>query len=96
MGNAERTDGGGGTLTLSASEKSRISAAMDDANENCGWDISSGHKFFLCDQLEKTDFKKAGRGGIMGHRYLDLRSYLLAQKKMSVIDVATTLNGKTW
>lgn len=87
---------GGDDLALSPSEELRISGAMNDASESTEWDISAGHKFFLCDEFVATDFRKAGRGGIMGHRYLNLQEYLPSPRRMTLADVAAGLNGKTW
>lgn len=87
----------GGDLQLSESERSRVLAAMADAKEHNGWDISDGHKFFLCDELTKTAFRKRSRGGIMGHRYIDLRTYLpSSRKQMTLQEIAAALSGQTW
>lgn len=87
----------GVTLKLSTSEISRISSALSEASETNGWDISTGHKFFLCDELVRTDFRKVSRGGIMGHRYLDIRAYLPSRKTQTPLrEIASLLNGKTW
>lgn len=81
----------------SAAELSRISSAIDDARtSSAGWDISAGHKFFLCDDLAPSDFRKSSRGGIMGHRYLNLQDYLTTPRKMELTEVADGLRGKTW
>lgn len=87
---------GGGTK-LSTQEQSRIASAMEDARAlTVGWDISVGHKFFLCDDMSPTEFRKSSRGGIMGHRYLNLQDYLAAPRKMDLTEVADGLRGKTW
>jgi hypothetical protein len=83
-------------MELSDSERSRISAAMEEADEGNGWDLSSGYKFFLCDELVKTDFRKTSSGGIMGHRYLDIHKYVSPKKAPSLRDLAAKLNESTW
>ncbi|MGY3032729.1 hypothetical protein ACVIIV_001899 [Bradyrhizobium sp. USDA 4354] len=88
---------GADTAPLSHSEQLRVSAAMDDARTStAGWDISVGHKFFLCEELLPTAFNKSSRGGIMGHRYLNLQGYLPAARRMSLAEIGAALNGKTW
>jgi hypothetical protein len=87
---------GGGHPSLSSFEEARILGAMSDAGKAAGWDITTGHKFFLCDDLVPTDFRKSDRGGIMGHRYLNLQGYLAGRKKMVPPEIAVELTGKTW
>jgi hypothetical protein len=89
-------DHSGTAMELSNSERSRISSAIEEADESNGWDLSSGHKFFLCDKLEKTDYRKTSPGGIMGHRYLDIRKYVTARRPPSLHDLAAMLNEQTW
>ena len=89
-------DAMGGRLSLSSSEQERISAAMAEAAATAEWDIKTGHKFFLCDEMEPTDFRKSSRGGIMGHRYLNLEDMLPSLRKMSLAQIADGLRGKTW
>lgn len=87
---------GGGPLSLSTSETTRIAGAISDARKTTGWDITTGHKFFLCDDLIPTDFRKSDRGGIMGHRYLNLQGYFSDRKRMALPEIAAALAGKTW
>jgi len=87
-------DATGGRLSLSSSEQERISAAMAEAATTAEWDIRTGHKFFLCDDMEPTDFRKSSRGGIMGHRYFNLEETLPALRKMSLVQIADGLSGR--
>jgi hypothetical protein len=61
-----------------------------------GWDITSNHKFFLCDEMEKTDFRKASSRGIWGKRYLDLETYLPSGIPNSLSELANQLAQCTW
>lgn len=70
----------------------RIKLAIKMASQI--WDISHGHKFFLCDKLVETSFRKTTPKGIFGHRYLNLGQYL--QPGMSIDSLADTLKSKTW
>jgi hypothetical protein len=58
---------------LTPDEKLRIVEACQEARKR-DWDLTTGHKFFLCDQLEETDFRKRTPGGIMGQRYIDFQN----------------------
>jgi hypothetical protein len=57
---------------LTREEERRILEASREAVSR-DWDLSTGHKFYLCDALEETDFHKRSAGGIMGQRYIDLK-----------------------
>jgi hypothetical protein len=85
------------SATLSSEEQARISSAIEDARAStAGWDISAGHKFFLCDDLAPSDFRKSSPGGIMGHRYINLQEYLPSPRRMELTEIASSLQGKTW
>lgn len=81
---------------LTKEEEKRIIGATRSAQDH-DWDLSSGHKFFLFDALEKTEFKKLSAGGMWRHRYFDLEN-ILGTKKMpnNVKELATLLRDKTW
>jgi hypothetical protein len=57
--------------SVTQEEKQRILGACREALTR-DWDLSTGYKFYLCDVLEETDFRKRTAGGIMGQRYIDL------------------------
>jgi hypothetical protein len=84
-----------GAETVTADEQQRIIGASRKALER-GWDLSLGHKFYLCDALEETDFRKTTRGGIMGHRYFDLREILGGKVPDNVGELAGRLRQCTW
>jgi hypothetical protein len=83
----------GKTVALSAGENQRILTAIVDAATGLGWDITSGNKFFLCGELRTTEFAKQSPGGIMGHRYFDLKQY---GKARNLDEVAASLSGQRW
>lgn len=62
-------------LQVTDAEKQRILGAAEAA-EKYGWDLSKDHKFFLCDEMARTNFEKKSKWGIQGHRYLDLKEIL--------------------
>jgi hypothetical protein len=60
---------------ITQDEKLRILGAGREALQR-DWNISAGYKFFLCDKLEETDFRKKTPRGIMGPRYIELNDVL--------------------
>ena len=80
---------------LTSDEIRRIVGASIKA-QNHGWDITTGHKFYLCDRLVETDFHKTSSGGIMGHRYFDLEKVLGVKIPSSTDDLASALREQTW
>jgi hypothetical protein len=84
-----------GPETVTAEEEQRILGASRNA-QNHGWDLSVGHKFYLCDALEETAFRKTTSGGIQGHRYFDLEKVLGGEIPDSVGELAEQLRQHTW
>lgn len=77
-------------------EKSRILDAAQAAKNNRGCDISHDHRFYICDKIVQTDFRKTSAGGILGHRYLDLRTYLGNGDLPTVEEIANRLSNTSW
>ncbi|SRR5712692_1742445 len=84
-----------GDATLARDEEERILEATKEA-ETRGWDITFGHKFYLCDALQETDFRKTSHGGIMGHRYFDLEEVLENRVPEDMSALAASLRQRTW
>jgi len=84
-----------GSGDLTSDEEHRIVAACKNGPQR-GWDLSAGHKFYLCDELAETEFRKASTGGIQGHRYIDLREHLKADVPDKVTDLASLLRKHEW
>jgi hypothetical protein len=80
---------------VTVDEERRILEAARNAPAR-GWDITSNHKFFLCDEMEETNFRKASSGGIWGKRYLDLERYLPSGIPNNLSDLANRLAQCTW
>lgn len=80
---------------ITPEEQERILGATAAAQRH-GWDLSRGHKFYLCDSLEETDFRKDTPGGIMGHRYFDLGRILDGTVPNDTSKIAELLRGRTW
>lgn len=84
-----------GAETLTTEEEQRVLGASRKAQKR-SWDLSVGHKFYLCDPLEEMDFRKTSSGGIMGHRYFDLGEVLQGKIPSSVGELAERLRQHTW
>ncbi len=76
-------------------EKQRILGVTRKAQEH-DWDVSVDRKFYLCDEMAETDFRKTSPGGIMGHRYFDLRGVLDGEIPTDIGELATQLRQRTW
>jgi hypothetical protein len=79
---------------LTHEEAERILNATSEARSR-NWDLTSGHKFFLCDKLYETDFRKESRGGIQGHRRINLQE-ILGDVPNNAGDLAKLLYAQTW
>jgi hypothetical protein len=67
LGAGTVTAADGQATTLTPEEQERILGATKEARAR-DWDLTTGHRFYLCDIFQATDFRKTSRGGIMGHR----------------------------
>lgn len=86
-----------GAGSLSPDERHRILAASQSALANNGWDLGrTPHKFYLCDRLEPTEFRKESPGGMRGHRYFDLEEILGGAIPESVGELAQLLRRPVW
>jgi hypothetical protein len=84
------------TMPLTAGERQRISHASLAAMDQQGWDLTTGYQFFLCDDMSDTMFRKSSPGGIMGHRYFDLRAYLSESVPTQLAEMAGRLRRHEW
>lgn len=81
---------------LTDDERTRILGAAECALSHSGWNLSTDEKFFLCDKMETTNFRKDSSGGIMGHRYFNLKKELQEALPDGLTDIASKLALKTW
>ncbi|MCJ9728979.1 hypothetical protein [Bradyrhizobium sp. PRIMUS42] len=81
--------------TVTAEEQARIIGASRAALER-DWDLNSNHKFFLCDTMVDTVFRKTSPGGIMGHRYFDLQEVLGHTPPSNINELAERLKQHSW
>lgn len=87
-------DEAGNQETATPDEAKRIRLSIEMGKKQHQWELSHGYKFFLCSSLAATDYRKTSRGGIFGHRYLDLSVYIT--RGMSLAALAEVLKSKTW
>ncbi|MXW81775.1 MAG: hypothetical protein F4Z57_22875 [Gemmatimonadetes bacterium] len=73
----------------------RILGAALSARDR-GWDISDNCKFYLCDEMVETDFRKISSGGIQGHRYFDLGEVLKRKELPNIAEIGELLKCRTW
>lgn len=74
----------------------RILGVAEEAFKNNGWDLTTNTKFYLCSDMAPTDFKKSTSGGIMGHRYLDLKDVLKHDLPNDLPELASQLRSRAW
>jgi hypothetical protein len=72
----------------------RIIAMIAEAEEMCGYEVASGHRFFCGKQAIDTDFVKITPGGIQGARFVNVKDY--AGRFTDDNDLASKLREKTW
>lgn len=84
-----------GQAPLTTEEQERILGATKEARAR-DWDLTSGHRFHLCDTLQSTDFRKTSPGGIRGHRYFDLDEILGGKLPQDLGALAAMLRQHQW
>lgn len=64
------------------------------AELHCGHEIQNGHRFFCGKESIETNFKKISSGGMLGARFINLRSVI--GDFTDVQDIAEKLQSHTW
>lgn len=82
--------------SISSDEQDRVIEIMKSAEKNRGWDIYTGHSFFIVNKFEPTNFKKSTKYPIQQSKYFDLGSILEHDNLPSDADIANELQGKSW
>lgn len=80
---------------LEQTEKQRILDTVRKA-QDYGHTIEDGRKFYICDEIVPTDFKKKSKGGLQNRQYLDLGRYFGDGGLPRVEEIANQLKNKTW
>ena len=92
---ARKVDALFGAGGLSQEEEQRILGATERAS-TLGWEISKGHKFYICDAMEETNFQKVSPGGMWRPRYFDLKDVLADKIPSDLHALADRLRNLTW
>lgn len=82
-----------------AEELERIRHVMIEAATDPGWDITTGHRFFLVGEFRETNFRKSTPRPIMRTKFFDLRRYMPEEhrKQLPTVEViARLLTGRSW
>ena len=81
-------------------ERARILGTAKESCEdrdNSDWHITSHVKYYLCDEMVETDFRKISPFGIRGHRYFDLHHVLGCDAlPHSLEEIGKQLKRQTW
>lgn len=86
------------TSMLTKEQEERILKAISLAPGH-GYDIRSGHRFFLVKEFVPTSFRKTSSGGLLAKRYFSLRDELelTPDAEFPVIEaIAAALRERTW
>jgi hypothetical protein len=82
-------------VPLADTEKSRVIEAARLAQTR-EWHITTGHRFYLCDEWQTTNYCKASPYGIQGARMLDLRKAFQQGLPTTLSEIADGLTRVTW
>lgn len=81
---------------LTEDERKRIIGVMRSAEEVHGWNVYTGHHFFVVDKFEPTHFNKSSKYPIQRSKYFDLGEVLDVEALPSDSEVAARLTEKSW
>lgn len=83
--------------SLLESERNKISDMVEEA-KNIGHDIEDGHRFYMVEKFETTDFTKYSIGGLQGHKNFNLEQILnMDIKELTTLQIAELLKEvKDW
>ena len=78
-------------LTVTGEEKKRILGATREWGSPL-----DNHKFYLCNEMVKTDYKKSSRGAVRSYCYVDLGVSLDVQDLPGINEISQRLRCKVW
>lgn len=76
--------------------KDNIVQAMVQGEEDFGYQIYTGHRFFIVPDFKETKFEKDSSGGLLGARYFDLTEHGLEKEELNTELIAKKLRKKKW
>jgi hypothetical protein len=82
-------------VSLTDPEKARVmeAARLAPIHE---WNVTTGHRFYLCDEWQTTNYRQTSPGGIKGARMLDLRKPFPQGLPATLSEIAYGLLEESW
>ncbi|MGL5718356.1 MAG: hypothetical protein ACRCX2_35455, partial [Paraclostridium sp.] len=78
----------GQSSVLLESEQSKISSMVEEA-KNIGHDINDGHRFYIVEKFETTNYIKYSVGGLQGHKNFNLENILnIGLEELTIGEIA--------
>lgn len=82
---------------LTVQQKERLRGIIRETREKIGWGLDNvPHKYTIVEKFYETDYIKKSKGGIMGHRYQNLKDILKVTDLPDDEKIAELLKGKEW
>jgi hypothetical protein len=81
---------------LTPDEQQRVIDIMHSAEDKHGWDVYSGHRFFVTDKFEATDFDKQTKYPLQRAKFFDLGHLLELEVLPNDKEIAALLRVKSW
>jgi hypothetical protein len=81
---------------INSNEEQRIIDIILSIKVDKGWNIETGHKFFLAEKFIETTFKKETKFPLQGAKFFDLGVELDLELLPDTQTIAETLAKKTW
>lgn len=83
--------------TVTDQQKERIIGIIKETREKIGWTLdNTPHLYTIVDKFYETNYVKKSKGGIMGHRYQNLKDVLEVSKLPNDEEIAHLLKQKEW
>ncbi|MGI2201963.1 hypothetical protein [Shewanella baltica] len=81
---------------LTQDEIQRVIDIMHTAENIHGWDVYSGHHFFVTDKFEATDFDKQTKYPLLRSKFFDLGHVLELEELPNDKEIAALLSDNSW
>lgn len=93
-----KSKGLGHVPELTSDQVGRILGIHEAVQEQHGWDLSRGSRFFILEKAEDLKYTKESPYGILSSKYFDLRSEVGegVGESTSVAEVVGALDGQSW
>lgn len=82
---------------VTENQKERIIGIIKETREEIGWTLdNTPHLYTIVDKFYETNYIKKSKGGIMGHRYQNLKDVLVVNELPNDEEIAHLLKQKEW